>query len=355
MKYALNIDRHKLLTGVACILLLCGCEKFVKGESENLAPFAKQTVSLIGSLEYGLNDSEIIYLRSIHNYIEDEDAYKRYLALENQVGNMLIALVAYSMQIVTISELNTTDNTKANRLADVVIELKDLVTKDQVIKNENVVEADTEKVITSVRKTEDYLEALRILLPLINEFSSHAGLVLDELRLEKRKVAGLIDDAIEKKYKSAVRFHRELRLVKDDIYETLYNLSQYGVTRDKKYLEKMKSYGMYPVLAALKNKKSLSVKEQEMLHREITKRLATINENYEQLLPDVREYNESLRELSKLREVKDDGIREAHLTFVVWTRAYQKMASGKTDPAEWFDISDSGALLFGAAKRAAGI
>jgi len=39
----------------------------------------------------------------------------------------------------------------------------------------------------------------------------------------------------------------------------------------------------------------------------------------------------------------------------VWSRAYQKMASGKTDPAEWFDISDTGELLFGVAKRAAGI
>lgn len=135
----------------------------------------------------------------------------------------------------------------------------------------------------------------------------------------------------------------------------MYNLSQYGVTGDKQYLEKMKSYGMYPVMAALKNKKSLSVKEQEKLHREITARLRTVNENYQQLMPDVQEYDDSVKELNRILETKEDAIREAHLTFVVWTRAYQKMASGKTDPAEWFDISDSGALLFGAAKRAAGL
>ena len=45
----------------------------------------------------------------------------------------------------------------------------------------------------------------------------------------------------------------------------------------------------------------------------------------------------------------------ANLTFIVWSRAYQKMALGKTDPAEWFDISESGTLLMGAAGRAAGL
>ena len=236
-----------------------------------------------------------------------------------------------------------------------MLELSSLVNKDQVIQNENRDAEKTEEILISVRKTEDYLLALRLLLPLINEFSAHAGRVLDELRMEKRKVATIIDTAIDNKYKSAVRFHRELRLVKDDMYDTLYNLSQYGITGDVKYLEKMKSYGMYPVRVALKNKKSLSAKEQEKLHREITERLRTVNENYQQLAPDVREYNESVRELNRALEIKDDAIREAHLTFVVWTRAYQKMASGKADPAEWFDISDTGALLFGTAKRAAGI
>jgi uncharacterized membrane protein YkgB len=355
MKTIQSIHWKNIFAGIICLFFLYGCDKFVKGESENLAPFSEQTISLIGSLEYSLNDSELIYLRSIDKYFENEDTFTRYLALENQVINMLTALVAYSMQIVTISEQNTTDNVKANRLADVVLELRGLVTKDQVIVNENASVAEIEKTIKVVRATEDYLEALRLLLPVINEFSAHSGRVLDALRVEKQKVAGLIDKAIDKKYKSTIKFHRELRLVKDDIYETLYNLSQYSVTNDKQYLEKMKSYGMYPVLAALKNKKSLSVKEQEKLHREITARLRTVNENYQQLLPDVLEYDESVKELNKILETKEDAIREAHLTFVVWTRAYQKMASGKTDPAEWFDISDSGALLFGAAKKAAGL
>ena len=350
---------HKKFTHLVLIVLflstLNSCEKFVKGESENLAPFSKQTIDLIGSLEYSLNEGELIHLRSIDRYFEKDDTFDRYLSLENQIGNMLTALVAYSLQIVTISEMQATENKKANELADVIIALRVFVEKDQLMVNEGRDEEGYETIITQVRQSEDYLEALRLILPIVNEFGAHAGRVLDELRMEKQKIALLIDEAIDMKYKSAVKFHRELRMVKDDLYETLYNLSRYGVTNDPAYLDTMKSFGFYPVLLALKNKKSLTLKQQEQLHKDLTERLRTVNENYAQLLPDIVAYEESVSELTKIVEFKDDAIREAHLTFVLWTRAYQKMASGKTDPAEWFDISDSGSLLFGAAKRAAGI
>jgi len=350
-----SVNWRNLVTGIACVCLLCSCEKFVKGESENLAPFSKQTIDLIGSLEYSLNEGELIHLRSIDHYFEKEDTYDRYLSLENQVGNMLTALVAYSLQIVTISEMQTTENKKANELADIIIALREFVEKDQVMVNEGRDEEGYETIIAQVRQSEDYLEALRLMLPIVNEFGAHAGRVLDELRLEKQKVTILIDEAIERKYKSTIKFNHEIRLIKDDLYETLFNLSRYGVTGDSKYLAEMKSYGFYPVTMALKGKSKLSLKEQEKLHQELTERLRILNNNHEQLMPDVIAYEKSIRELSRIVESKDDAIREAHLTFVLWTRAYQKMASGKTDPAEWFDISDSGSLLFGAAKRAAGI
>jgi hypothetical protein len=337
------------------IVTLTGCSKFIKQESENLAPFAQQTIDLIGTLEYSLDDAEVLYLRDIENYIDAEDPYGRYFKLENQGGNMLVALVAYSMQIVSISEQAITDNEKANRLADVILELVDLVREDEVVVNPNRDDEKNQEVIAHVRQSQDYLEALRLLLPLINEFSAHAGRVLDELLVEKNKVALLTDAAIDKKYGAVLELHQEMRAAKDDMFRTLVNLSQYSVTRDPVYLKKMKSYGMFSVLVATENKKSLSTSELAQLHKAVTEELRLVNENYAQMIPDVEEYQQSHRELIKLVESKEDAISEARLTFVLWSRAYQKMASGKEDPAEWFDISDTGELLFGAAKKAAGI
>ena len=63
----------------------------------------------------------------------------------------------------------------------------------------------------------------------------------------------------------------------------------------------------------------------------------------------------SHNELKKIVKAKDQGIKEARLTFIIWSRAYQKMAAGKIDPAEWFDVSESGTVLMGVAGRAVGI
>lgn len=67
------------------------------------------------------------------------------------------------------------------------------------------------------------------------------------------------------------------------------------------------------------------------------------------------EYFNSHNELKNMVKAKDEGIKEARLTFIVWSRAYQKMALGKSNPAEWFDVSESGNLLMGTAGRAVGI
>ena len=355
MKMPIKCGPVALLLAFSLPVLLSGCEKFVKQESENLAPFAQQTIDLVGTLEYSLTDSEVLYLRDIADHIDEDDPFARYLALEDQVGNMLIALVTYSLQIVTISEQDISDNDKANLIADVVVALIELVRQDEVIVNENRDDEAIDSILAQVRQQEEYLDALRLLMPLINEFSAHAGRVLNELDVEKQKAALLIDAAIDKKYASAIELNKEMRAAKDDMFRTLVNLSQYSVTRDKVYLDKMRSYGMFSVLIATENKKSLSTKELVQLHEAVTAELRVVNENYAQLMPDIREYQRSHMELLELIESKEDAIREARLTFLVWSRAYQKMASGKTDPAEWFDISETGQLLVGAAKKAAGL
>lgn len=344
-----------LAIAVVFPFLLSGCEKFVKHESENLAPFAQQSIDLIGSLEYSLTDSEVLYLRDIADYIDDKDPYARYTALEDQVGNMLVALVTYSLQIVTISEQGISENDKANLIADVVVALIELVRKDEVVVNPNRDDEKINAIIAQVRQQEDYLEALRLLMPLINEFSAHAGRVLDQLDREKQRLALVIDASIDRKYASVIELHKEMRLAKDDMFRTLINLSKYSVTRDPVYFEKMRSYGMFSVMAATENKKSLNTRELAQLHKAATDELRVVNENYTQLMPDIIEYQNTHNELFKLVEDKEDAIREARLTFLVWSRAYQKMASGKTDPAEWFDITETGDLLLGAAKKAAGI
>ena len=52
----------RILLALIAGCFISGCEKFVKQESENLAPFAKQTIDLVGTLEYSLTDAQVLYL-----------------------------------------------------------------------------------------------------------------------------------------------------------------------------------------------------------------------------------------------------------------------------------------------------
>ena len=117
----------------------------------------------------------------------------------------------------------------------------------------------------------------------------------------------------------------------------------------------MRDFGMLVVIDELHGKKSLSDKEIVSIHKIITDRMAAVNDNYKYMKADYDEYFASHQELKNIIGTKGKGIKEARLTFIVWARAYQKMALGKSDPAEWFDITESGGLLMGAAGRAAGI
>jgi len=345
----------RLCIVLAVSVAVTGCSKFLKTESENLTPFANQTISLVSSLDYGLSDDESLYLRKIEEYIDDEHAFDRFDALERQAETQLKALLTYSIQMVTISEQDISENEKSNELADILIALGALVKEDEVIEDKNINVERNQEILAQVRASEDYLESLRILLPAINDFTQHALVVLDELELEKRKAASYIDEAIDRKYGKAIEFEHELRLVRNNYYNSILALSRYADTRDAKYIEEARQAGVLPVVEVLKGKTSLTNKELVNLHKIITERMAMVNENYKQLKPDYDEYFLSHSELSKLVASKEAGIKEARLTFIVWSRAYQKMALGKTNPAEWFDISETGGLLMGAAGRAAGL
>ena len=337
------------------IVTLTGCTKFLKQQSENLSPFANQTISLVSNLKYGLSDNEILYLRKIDDYVDDDNYTDRFKALEDQIGNQLKALVTYSIQMVTISEQDISENKKSNELADILVSLRSLVREDAVIVNKNRDVEMNEDVLARVRASEDYLESLRILLPVINEFSAHALVVLDELELEKRKMVQQLDSAIDKKYGIAIEFEHAMRLRRNNYYRSILALSNYAATRDVKFIEQARAIGVLPVIDAIQGKKSLTNKELLALHRTITERMMMVNENYTQFKPDYDAYFNSHNELKKIVKAKDKGIKEARLTFIVWSRAYQKMAAGKTDPAEWFDVSESGTVLMGVAGRAVGI
>ena len=185
-------------------------------------------------------------------------------------------------------------------------------------------------------------------------FQQHAGNVLDETKTELAALSNKISDAIDDKYKWTREFEEEWRLIRDEYYQGMILLSNYATKRTKKSFNKLGKSRIFPIQNAIKGKNSLSPAEMTKLHNEMTKRMRVFNENSKFVEQDIHDYHKTILELEEIVKNHEDGMKLIRLTFIAWSRAYGRMAAGKTNPAEWFDISETGSLLMGAARRAAG-
>ncbi len=345
-----------LLISLSVVLLLGGCSsaKWMKTRSANLAPFAEQTISMVGQLNYSVSREEILYLRGMVDYMGGPQFLDRYSGLQDQVIRMLKGMVAYSLQVVAISEQGIPTEKKVNALADTIIALQTPVLENNVVAFPMTRE-EFDAVISNIRASESYLEALQHSTVLINMLQQHAGSVLDETKAEMVSLSLKINAAIDKKYALTREFYEEWRLIRDEYYKVLVQLSRYAVNKEPKYFREMQQSTLIPVKQALQGKTRLSDPEIIKLHLTLSERMRLFNENNKFVIPDIEDYYSTILELEEIVKNHDDGIKLIRLTFIAWSRAYGRMATGKTDPAEWFDITETGSLLFGAARRAAGL
>ena len=341
---------------VSITLLLSGCSssKWLKTQSANLAPFAEQTISMVGELNYSVSREEAIYLRGMVDYMGGKEFLNRYQGLTAQVIRMLKGMVAYSLQVVAISEQNISAEKKVNALADMIIALQTPVLKDDIVQFP-MTQEEFDVIIKNIRASESYLEALQHSTKLINAFQQHAGNVLDETKTELASLSTKINDAIDDKYKWTRAFDEEWRLIRDEFYEAMILLSTYAKTRSSKDFKALRNSRNYHIKLAIKGKNNLSGPEMIKLHNKLTARMRVFNENSDFVEQDIHDYHKTILELEEIVKNHEDGMKLIRLTFIAWSRAYGRMAAGKSNPAEWFDISETGSLLMGAARRAAGI
>ena len=340
---------------VLITFLLTGCSssKWLKTQGANLAPFAEQTISMVGELNYSVSREEIIYLRGMVDYMGGKEFLERYRGLTQQVIRMLKGMVAYSLQVVAISEQSIPVEKQVNALADMIIALGTPVRENDIVPFPMTREV-FDAVIKNIRASETYLEALQHSTKLINVFQQHAGNVLDETKAELASLSTKINDAIDNKYKWTRAFDEELRLIRDDYYQGMIFLSNYANTRSAKDFKALRKIKIFALQSTIKGKNSLSSPEIIKLHNKLTERMRVFNENSKFVEQDIHDYHKTILELEEIVKNHEDGMKLIRLTFIAWSRAYGRMAAGKTNPAEWFDISETGSLLMGAARRAAG-
>ena len=84
----------------------------------------------------------------------------------------------------------------------------------------------------------------------------------------------------------------------------------------------------------------------------LIKRLEITHKIWQEIEPDWELYRATHRELDELYNEIRNGLNQTRAIVIIWARAHQKMAAGKTNPAEWFDIDDAPSQLFKLGSKA---
>jgi len=303
-----------------------GCAAFQAQKKINLAPFAENAVSIVSEVEYGLSQARATHIRPFIGGPESEN----YRAQWVKMGRFLRGIVAYSVQIVTISQSDMSDTKKAGLLADYIGSLATPIFADPSL-GFKITREEFTSIIENIRNQNDYFQAMNAAQPVVDEVSRVAELVLSDLKKAQDKARQEVAKRIEGNHAPVLQYKDELKDAVDRTLQSAVYLSRWG--RGEKSMED----------SLLKQDPSLRefLKPGQAMTFEINGKISNLLRNrldggkliQDYLYPEMEQFQKEMRELDDLIAIADRGIKQSKAAIVVWRRAHQTMAAGITEPA----------------------
>lgn len=221
------MTRKLNLALVLSVLVLSGCASLKGGltstQQVDLTPFADQTISLVGGGEYSLPESvQAILIREFFDY-QDPD-FVELNELEGKADLLIRRVIAYSIQLVTLSE---SSKTEAERIAAYAEYLDALKKTSVMLEAWNIPPEDYDRIMTDIRGQEKLLEALRAAQPLINEINRLSGLLFDDMEMSLSNIVIKIESAIDTEYRDILTFYEIIESEKKGTIKGLQLLHEY--------------------------------------------------------------------------------------------------------------------------------
>jgi hypothetical protein len=337
----------RLLMVSAVIMLLSGCatykEKFKAGTVANIGFFSDSTVTMMSGLDLQQGRNEALLSRRFFDRSEMEE--ERVIELDNQFKATIENLMAYSIKIVNIAEVSGGEEEMVARYADYLSMFRDGMLESGLVDSSNF-----DKTLAEVKEQEKFLKALRKAQPLINAAAMSAIMNVSELMEAIDALALKVEGKIDTEYEDIARY----RLVLEDERFDILNAFEMIYTAYK---------SDEPDLSALRESKVVWIPELVPEGRPTREDLSKIAEHLETRLnamhrirqevdPDWQDYLDTQKELKLIAKRSKSMVQQTQILMLTWVRAHQKMASGKTDPAGWFDLGESTKALLKSAPGA---
>ena len=338
--------KHILRTSLLpLVIAFSGCagfsEKFTSVEKVNLEPFATITTNMVNSIDYGLDRNSTI-LTKPYIKMDGKPELKRLIELDDELYRVLSGVERYSIKVVSLSSSPKTPKQKVEAFADYIDRL-DKPALAYHIQKGTIQEEDLQNVLATIRNQGDLLSAMKAAQPMIDVVLQHVDSLSEEIRRQEIRAEDEIDGAIEKDYATELAYIKMLWARRNGVMKALILIDDYYKGRSKA-LEELNASQVYSEIGTKSRKVSSS--ELKQLEKDLIVKLGEIKRQLDLVEGDFDNYMKIHQELDELVKFHDNEIRKARGVIQLWSGAHSKMASGITDPAEWFDVTDPGSELF---------
>ncbi len=325
------------LTGFSFALLLSSCatlnDKLTPSTVADVSFFADQTISMLSSANISMDRDTTVYTREYFDPTDPDE--QRLNELVTEVTAVFESIIIYSLNLVTIAETLDTDAERITAYADW---LED-ITKDE-LKWVDMDQARHQKLVDNIRAQKTFRESLKAAQTLLYALGIHMSQILTELEEKTEAVALNLDSRIDKEYAKVIEYQEILEEEKYNVLGALKDTYRVFIGEEDAY-EDLRSN------KAIWNKDLVPTgtpdyKQTKAIADHLLKRLDTMHTIGREIEPDWQSYRATHRELDDLHSNVVNEIKTFRVLTIIWIQAHYKMASGRTEPAEWFDVQDAG-------------
>lgn len=332
---------------ICLVALLSGCatynNKFKAGTVADIGFFSDSTVTMLSNLDLQLGRNEALLTRRYFMLNEPEE--QLVVALDQRFQSTIQGLVEYSIKIVSIAESGRTEEEMIVAYADYLDLFRDR------LRQEKLIDAETfDHSLTLVRGQDKFLDALREAQPLLNAVAMDSILNIDELIDAINALVDKVELRIDEEYEDIVRYRQILEDEKSEIL-TAFELIYAAYKTDEPELSQLRESGVIWMPELIPEGTPTRV-DLSKLGEHLEKRLDAMHRISEEVAPDWNDYLSTQKELKNIAKRSTSMVQQTQVMMLTWVRAHQKMAAGKTDPADWFDIGESTKALLKSAPGA---
>jgi hypothetical protein len=324
------------IAAFAVIALNAGCSTVYTGlvgdTRANVGPFAQETINALVVEQNDFRGSELIYLRDLVDKDTPEIVRLRYLLSE--VTEFRRQLVLYSLELVRVTDMNSTEEDQIAALADAISRQM----RHDYVTLLNVDGTEFDAMIAEVRAQEKFLEAVNAVEPIINIAANHHSSILDEIEdVALPATRDYVDRRITDEFGVFLEHLDYMAERKDQLLIGL-RLIREARLGNAEAIPKLRQANIILAKSALPPANA-SEKDLDLAEKYVIKELKKQDKVGELLAQDRADYLAMRAELE--REINEiaTGIRGSRIRVNAWLRAHDALASGVKDPGKWLSTA----------------